>query len=90
MAAEGWRLAGFSNFHGHVPCGTAAQPLHLTRLFQITVTANMDRASEVLAQDVAPGVPNSYRALADHGDVPRSTLHHRARGRRSREDARLC
>ena len=42
----------------------------------------MDRATQVLAQGVPPGVPNSYRALADHGNVPRSTLHHRARGRR--------
>jgi hypothetical protein len=46
----------------------------------------MDRASQVLAQGVPPGVPNSYRALADHGDVPCSTLHHRARGRRSMEE----
>lgn len=45
----------------------------------------MDRASQVLAQGVPPGVPSSYRALADHGNVPRSTLHHRARGRRSIE-----
>lgn len=45
----------------------------------------MDRASQVLARGVPPGVPTSYRALADHGDVPRSTLHHRARGRRSKE-----
>jgi hypothetical protein len=27
---------------------------------------NMDRGSQVLAQDVPPGVPKSYRALADH------------------------
>jgi hypothetical protein len=40
----------------------------------------MDRASQVLAQNVSPGVPSSYRALIDHGNVPRSTLHHRARG----------
>ena len=46
----------------------------------------MDRASQVLAQGVPPGVPNSYRALADHSNVPRSTLHHRARGRRSIEE----
>jgi len=26
----------------------------------------MDRASQVLAQGVPPGVPKSYRALADH------------------------
>jgi hypothetical protein len=31
-------------------------------------------------------VPKSYRALADHGNVPHSTLHHRARGRPSLED----
>jgi hypothetical protein len=46
----------------------------------------MDRASQVLAQGVPPGVPNSYRALADHGNVPRSTLYYRARGRRSVEE----
>jgi hypothetical protein len=45
----------------------------------------MDRASQVLAQDVPPGVPESYRALEDYGNVPRSTLHHRARGRPSIE-----
>jgi len=48
--------------------------------------ANMsDRASEVLANGVPPGVPKSYRALADHSGVPRSTLHYRAHGRRSIE-----
>jgi hypothetical protein len=46
----------------------------------------MDKASQVLAQGVPPGVPRSYRALADHGNVPHSTLHHRARGRPSMED----
>ena len=46
----------------------------------------MDRASQSLAQGVPPGVPKSYRALADHGQVPRSTLHHRDRGRPSMED----
>src|SRR5271155_2860503 len=46
----------------------------------------MDRASQVLAQGVPLGVPNSYRALADHGNVPRSTLHYRARGRRLIEE----
>jgi hypothetical protein len=33
-----------------------------------------------------PGVPRSYRALAGHGNVPRATLHHWARGRRSMEE----
>jgi hypothetical protein len=46
----------------------------------------MDRASQALAQGVPPGVPNSYRALADHSHVARSTLHHRAHGRRSIEE----
>jgi hypothetical protein len=46
----------------------------------------MDRASQVLAQGVPPGVPKSYCALAEHGDVPRSTLQHRACGRRSIEE----
>jgi hypothetical protein len=47
----------------------------------------MDRASQVLAQGVPPGVPKSYRALADHhGNVSHSTLHHRARGRPSMKD----
>lgn len=45
----------------------------------------MDRASQVLAQGVPVGMSKSYRALADHGGVPHSTLHHRARGRRSLE-----
>ena len=45
-----------------------------------------DRASQVLAQGCPAGVPNSFRSLADHGDVPRTTLQHRARGRRSLQD----
>jgi hypothetical protein len=32
--------------------------------------ARIDRASQVLAQGVPPGVPKSYRALTDHGNVP--------------------
>ena len=47
----------------------------------------MDRASQVLAQGVPPGVPTSFRALADHhSNVSHFTLHHRARGRPSREE----
>ncbi|KAF2174973.1 hypothetical protein K469DRAFT_647732, partial [Zopfia rhizophila CBS 207.26] len=45
----------------------------------------MDKASRVLAEGVPPGVPFSYRALADHGDVACSTLNHRRNGRRSIE-----
>ena len=45
----------------------------------------MDRASQVLAQGIPHGVRNTYRALAEHSDVARSTLHYRALGRRSKE-----
>ena len=45
----------------------------------------MDRASQVLAQGILPGVPESYRALVDYGSVPRSTFHHLARVRPSIE-----
>jgi hypothetical protein len=38
----------------------------------------MDKASQVLTQGLPPAVPTSYRALADHGEVPCSTLHARA------------
>ena len=46
----------------------------------------MDKASQVLAQGVPPGVPGSYRALADHGNVPHTTLYHRDRGRRAMKE----
>jgi hypothetical protein len=47
----------------------------------------MDKASQVLAQGLPEGVLISFRALADHGDVPCTPLQHRARGRRSEEKA---
>ncbi|KEY70102.1 hypothetical protein S7711_10297, partial [Stachybotrys chartarum IBT 7711] len=43
----------------------------------------MDKASKVLARGLPPGSRRSFRALADHGNVARTTLQHRARGRRS-------
>lgn len=43
----------------------------------------MDEASRVLSQGLSPGAPASYRVLADRSNVPRSTLHSRAHGRRS-------
>ena len=45
----------------------------------------MDRASQALAQGLPLNVPKTYAVLAERGDVPLSTLHHRARGRRSKE-----
>ena len=47
---------------------------------------SMDKASQVLAKGLPPAVPTSYRALADYGEVPRSTLYTYAQGRRSIED----
>lgn len=35
----------------------------------------MDRANQILAQSAPFGEPKSFRALADHGGVPHSTLH---------------
>ena len=45
----------------------------------------MDRDSQILTRDVSSDVSKLYRILADHEGVPHSTLHHRARGRRSLE-----
>jgi hypothetical protein len=59
-----------------------ARPLPIT-----TVTmARIDRASQVLAQSLLDDVPRTYAARAEQGNVPLSTLHHRAKGRRSREE----
>jgi hypothetical protein len=44
----------------------------------------MDQASQMLAQPISPGVRRTYAALAERSDVARSTLHHRAKGRRSK------
>src|SRR5436190_12744035 len=38
---------------------------------------------QVLAQDLPPGVPNSYRARADRSGVPHTTLYARDHGRPS-------
>jgi hypothetical protein len=46
----------------------------------------MDRPSQVLAQALPAGVPETYAARAEHGKVPISTLIHRNHGRRSREE----
>lgn len=46
----------------------------------------MDKASQELTRTVPEGESKSFRARADRSDVPRTTLQHRARGRRSREE----
>ena len=45
----------------------------------------MDRASQVLVKGLPSDMPRTYTALAEKGDVPLSTLHHRAHRRRSKE-----
>lgn len=45
-----------------------------------------DQASQVLAQGLPAGVLWTYTTLAEHGHVARSTLYHRARGRRSKAE----
>ena len=44
-----------------------------------------DRASEALAAGDLPGEPRTYNAISKQWNVPLSTLHHRAQGRRSKE-----
>jgi len=44
-----------------------------------------DRASEVLAEGILPGESRTYDARSKCSGVPLSTLHHRAQGRRSKE-----
>jgi hypothetical protein len=46
----------------------------------------MDHASEVLANGLPVGIPTTYVALSNCGEVPYSTAYHRARGRPSKED----
>lgn len=45
----------------------------------------MDAPSQALTRDLLPHVPWTYAALAERGQVPLSTLHHRAAGRPSKE-----
>jgi hypothetical protein len=45
----------------------------------------MDKASRALAEGVSPGVPFSFRALADYSDVSHATLHRRSHGGRPLE-----
>jgi hypothetical protein len=56
------------------------------RLHRRPYPTMMDRARQVLALGVPSGVRRSYRTLADHGGVARSTLHRRAHGGPSKED----
>jgi hypothetical protein len=57
------------------------QHLHYRLLLTI-----IDKARQALARGVPLSIRRSYRALADHGGVPHTTLHHRAHGRPSLKD----
>jgi hypothetical protein len=46
----------------------------------------MVKASQALALELPPGVRDTYAARAEHGNAALSTVHHRARGRRSKEE----
>lgn len=46
----------------------------------------MDLATQVLAEGLPPGLPKTYVAQAKWGQVPYSTLYHRAHGRPSKKD----
>ena len=52
----------------------------------IATVVHMDRASQVLAQRLFVDEPRTYAALSEMSNVPISTLNHRDRGRRSREE----
>jgi len=49
----------------------------------VNTTYEDEKASQALAQGLPTSVPRSYRALADHSNVPSSTLHARTRGQQS-------
>ena len=46
----------------------------------------MDRASQVLAQDIPPDVSRTWAARLERGDVPLTTLYYRSRGRPSMKE----
>lgn len=72
-----------------LPCGSDTQVsllLLLILLFDCKSYTDMDPASQRLAQPISPGVPRTYTALAKRSNVARSTLHHRAKGRPSKEE----
>jgi hypothetical protein len=69
-------------------CRNASGPLQAIRqrLHYRPYLTIIDRARQVLTLGVPPSVRRSYRALADHSGVARSTLHRRAHGGPSKED----
>jgi hypothetical protein len=69
-------------------CREASQHLQATmqHLHYRLLLTIIDKARQALARGVPLSIRRSYRALADHGGVPHTTLHHRAHGRPSLKD----
>jgi hypothetical protein len=68
--------------------GVAAALAHPTTTTTTThprTSIAMDKASRALAEGLPPGIPFSFRALADHSGVPHATLHRRSHGGPSSE-----
>ena len=57
--------------------------------FLHTTVSYKDKASQILAQELPPGVRNTYRARAEKGNVSYTTLYYRAHGRCSITDKKL-
>ena len=74
----------FGFFFRHAERYTLYSSHHFPSRSLSSITA-MDRASQVLAESLHSDKSRSYRALAEKSHVPHSTLHHRDRGRGSRE-----
>ncbi|KAF2261609.1 hypothetical protein CC78DRAFT_583539 [Lojkania enalia] len=72
-------------FFGALPCCASSLPL-LSSSSPLPQRADMDKASPALAKGVPPGVPKSYRALADYSAVPPAALHAGAKDRHSIEE----
>ena len=62
------------------------EPPAYSLTFTIFTRIDMDWASQVLAQSLLNGIPRTYAARAEQANIPLSTLYHRAKGRRSREE----
>lgn len=50
-----------------------------------TTIVDMDPASQVLAQELPPGVRRTYTVLLERGKVPLSMVYYRDKGRRLKE-----
>jgi hypothetical protein len=84
-ASQTW-LDCFNCAHTHSSSSTSLHSLIHPSFPIANKSAAIDKASRVLAQPVPPSLSESYRARADRSGVPHTTLHHRARGRRSIEE----